>query len=244
MHNKYQPRTYRNDTVSDDLVGFRVMVEETDVFICANDDLSLKSKETITSLRQDIKQYIRSNPVFGKALKPIAQDHKAPHIVRDMLQAASLCNVGPMAAVAGAMAEHIGRELLQSSPQVIVENGGDVFLLSDRERIVGVYTGEGSEFHGRLAVRVDPCDMPCGICTSSATIGHSLSFGSADAVVVMSASCALADACATAICNMVNKKSDINKAISYGRSIKGIQGLLIVFQDCLGVWGKIKFIDI
>jgi len=244
VHSKYQPRTYRNNTISDGLVSFRAAYEETDVFICADSNLSKKANDIIISLRLDIKKYIRDNPEFYKSLNPVSQNNNAPAIVRNMIGASKVCGVGPMAAVAGAVAEAIGRQLLRYSSQVIVENGGDIFMSSKIKRVVGVYAGEASVFRDKLAIQIGPEDMPCGVCTSSATVGHSLSFGKADAVVVLSPSASIADACATALCNKVKTEFDIDRVIEYGKSIEGIIGILIIIKDKLGVWGNVKLIDI
>jgi len=244
VHSKYQPRTYRNNTISDGLVSFRVAYEETDVLICADSNLSKKANDIIVSLRLDIKKYIRDNPEFYKSLNPVSQNNNVPAIVRNMIGASKVCGVGPMAAVAGAVAEAIGRQLLRHSSQVIVENGGDIFMSSKTKRIVGVYAGEASAFRDKLAIQIGPEDMPCGVCTSSATVGHSLSFGKADAVVVLSPSASIADACATALCNKVKTEFDIDRVIEYGKSIEGIIGILIIIRDKLGVWGNMKLIDI
>jgi len=244
VYSQYQPRIYRNNTVSDDLVSFRVAFEETDVFICTDSNLSREAGDIIRRLRSDIKKYIRDNPKFYKSLKPVSEDSKAPDIVRTMIGVSKMCSVGPMAAVAGAMAEAIGRQLLQHSSQVIVENGGDIFISSKIKRTIGIYAGEASAFRDKLAIQVAPEDTPCGVCTSSATVGHSLSFGKADAVVVLSPSASIADACATALCNKVKTESDIDRVIEHGKSIKDITGILIIIKNKLGVWGNMKLIDI
>jgi len=83
--------------------------------------------------------------------------------------------------------------------------------------------------------------MPLGVCTSSATVGPSLSFGRADAVCVLAPSVALADAAASAIGNLVLKKDDIQRALDFGATIPGVEGIVIVFRDNLGVWGDITF---
>ena len=106
----------------------------------------------------------------------------APGIVKAMAVAAQKASVGPMAAVAGAIAEFVGKDLLKFSEQVIVENGGDIFIRTDRKRTLGIYAGEDSPFTGKLAIEVDPCESGMGICTSSGTVSHSLSFGNADKV--------------------------------------------------------------
>jgi ApbE superfamily uncharacterized protein (UPF0280 family) len=159
-----------------------------------------------------------------------------------MAKAAEKANVGPMAAVAGAFAEFVGLDLLKYSPEVIVENGGDIFLKSTKSRLVGVYAGEDSPLTGRVALKIEPLDTPLGVCTSSGTVGHSLSFGKADAVVVLSHSTALADAAATAIGNIVKAETDVQKALDFARSVKGLVGAAVIINDKMGVWGKINLI--
>ncbi len=122
-----------------------------------------------------------------------------------MAAAAQTAGVGPMAAVAGAIAECVGRELLEFSPEVIVENGGDIFLKVSHRRTVGIFAGD-SPLTGRIGIQIEARDTPLGVCTSSGTVGHSLSFGRADAVVVLAPAAALADAAATAIGNRVSRK--------------------------------------
>jgi uncharacterized protein len=240
MHNQYQPRTYRDNVIPDNLVSFSAAFKETDLFICADYDLSEAVGNIIINLRSDIEQYISDNPGFQGSLEPVSRDETAPAVVKDMINASRTCDVGPMAAVAGAVAEATGRRLLRYSSQVIVENGGDIFISSKIGRVVGIYTGPASVFGDKLSILISPEDTPCGICTSSATVGHSLSLGKADAVVVLSPSASVADACATALCNRVKTPSDIKGVMEYGKSIKDIKGILIAIKGRLGLWGDIR----
>ena len=123
-------------------------------------------------------------------------------LVKEMIRVSTLANVGPMAAVAGAMAEFVSKDLLKISKQVIVENGGDIYLATSRERTIGIYAGT-SPLSMKLGITISPEDSPLGVCTSSGTVGPSLSFGKADAVCILSKSAALADAAATAVGNVV-----------------------------------------
>lgn len=239
----YEPRTYRRWTKPQDLVSFRVSVFETDLFISCDRDLSGEAERRIISLRQDIEAYIAGHPDFKDALTPVAVEIEAPDIIREMAGAAETAGVGPMASVAGAIAEGVGKGLLEVSPQVIVENGGDIFISSRIPRVVGIYAGD-SKFSRRLGLKIEADETPCGICTSSGTVGHSLSFGKADAVVVLSRSTPLADAAATSLCNRVKSKADVEKAIDCGKGIEGIGGVVIILQGTLGVWGDVKLVDI
>lgn len=234
----YQPRTYRQWVATDDLVTFSVMVEETDLLIRAKSDLSSQALEIVRRCRAGLEDYIRKHPLFATTLEPLRVEDDAPAVVRDMALAAEAAGVGPMAAVAGAIASEVGTGLLQFSDEVIVENGGDIFVRSQQPRLVGVYAG-ASPLTGKIAFVIQPEDTPLGVCTSSGTVGHSLSFGLADAVTVFSPSTALADAAATAIGNRVRSTEDIPKAIEFAQRIPGISGVAIVKDEVLGLWGKI-----
>jgi ApbE superfamily uncharacterized protein (UPF0280 family) len=184
----YQPRTYRHRVSGDDLVSFNVTFRETDLYIRAQSNLEEQALKSIKRHRRPLEKYIREHPLFMHALEPYAVEDDAPEMVREMAEAGRIANVGPMAAVAGAIAEEVGRELLKYSREIIVENGGDIFMQILKTRRVGIYAGESSPFTGKLALEITPDDTPLGICTSSGTVGHSLSLGSADAVMVMATS--------------------------------------------------------
>ncbi len=235
----YEPRTYRSLVKTGDLVSFEVIEAETDLLICADRDLAPKVKELVKKARIDLTKYILKHPNFEKSFVPLPSDIGAPKIVAEMLRCSKKTGVGPMAAVAGAVAEYVGKRLLKYSKQVIVENGGDIYIKSSIPRRVSVLAG-GSPFSGRIALEIGPEDTPIGICTSSGTVGHSLSFGSADAVAVCARSAALADAAATAIGNAVKTGKDLEKGLLAAKKIRGLHGVLIVKDDKIGVWGKIK----
>lgn len=237
----YVQRTYRNLVSVDFLKSFHVCEEQTDLFIRADQDLTRQASASVYLYRNHLKNYIRSHPSFLTALQPLPDDPLAPPIVKAMLQASRLAGVGPMAAVAGAMAEFVGRDLLKHSTNILIENGGDLFLKVTREMNIAVFAGK-SPLSYQIALKIYPKDTPLGICTSSATIGHSLSFGIADAVCVKAKSAALADAAATAIGNSVQRKSEIKKALEAGRNIPGVSGVLIIVEKSMGVIGDMELI--
>jgi hypothetical protein len=235
----YEPRTYR-DWVSDkNLVSFSAAAKETDLHIRARRDLTAEALAATQRYRADLESYIKSHPIFLTTLKPFEVEQDAPPIVKEMADATREVGVGPMAAVAGAIAERVGKELLPYSDDVIVENGGDIFLKTSKERFIGVYAGE-SKFTKKIAFSILPEETPLGVCTSSGTVGHSLSFGYADAVIVFSPSTALADAAATAIGNRVRIAEDIPEALEFAQSIKGLRGVAIIKGDNMGLWGQIR----
>lgn len=237
----YQPRTYRNEIKDGGLVSFTVAVKETDLYIRAVRDLTGEAVAAIREIRSPLEEYIRDHPLFLHSLKPVEVESGAAEIVRIMAEAAWLAKVGPMAAVAGAVAEMVGRKLLAFSPEVIVENGGDIFLKVNSMRQIGIYAGE-STFTGKLAIEVEPEQTPLGVCTSSGTVGPSLSLGLADAAIILSPSAALADAAATAVGNMVKSEQDIDAAIEHGKQIAGITGIVVIIGGNMGAWGNIKLV--
>lgn len=237
----YEPRFYRNQTFAKDLHSFEVRIKETDLFICANRDLTGPAYELARLHRGLLEEFIGKSPVFKETFVPIEVPKNAPDIVKTMADAAKLAGVGPMAAVAGSIAEYVGRGLLEYSDEVIVENGGDIFIKTARERKMGIYAGK-SPLSNKLAISINPEDTPLGICTSSGTVGHSVSFGKADAVVIFSKSASLADATATKVGNLVHSKDDIQKAIEFAQSVPGIEGAIIVAGEGLGGWGRFEFI--
>jgi ApbE superfamily uncharacterized protein (UPF0280 family) len=234
-----EPRTYRHWIEGKDLVAFNVTVKETDLYLRATANLQRKAHRMVLKYRSQLEGYIKRNPDFLKSLEPIPMPQYAPEIVKQMVQAGQECGVGPMAAVAGAIAEYVGRELLTFSPEVIVENGGDIYLKILKKRTVGIYAGE-SPLTGKLGLEISAKDTPLGVCTSSGTVGHSLSYGRADAVVVTAKSATLADAAATAIGNRVSKASDINGAIEFGQGIGNLKGIVIIVGEKMGVWGEVR----
>jgi ApbE superfamily uncharacterized protein (UPF0280 family) len=238
---QYLERTYRHNILKNYLISYQVTVRETDLFISSDIDLKQTALHAMHRHRAHLEAYIAGHPEFLGSLTPLKMDDLAPEIVREMLKVAHSAGVGPMAAVAGAMAQFVGRDLLSLTPNVIVENGGDIFLKCKDNIKIGIFAGE-SPLSNRLAIRVGPEEMPIGICTSSATVGPSLSLGRADAVCVRSSSAALADAAATAVGNRVKTKKDIKKALAFGSQINDVRGILIILGDELGVWGEMELI--
>jgi len=239
---KFQARFYRDWVKDNGLRSLRVVAKETDLHIFTNKKVETSFIEgKIRQYRWDIENYIDRDHRFLTALKPIPVEINAPFIIKEMAQSAKTANVGPMSSVAGAIAEFLGNELIKyGNKDVIVENGGDIFIKSRKTRRVGIYAGR-SKLWSNLQLIIKAKDTPIGICTSSGTIGHSLSFGCADSVVILSKSTPLADAVATATANRVNSKQDLQKALDFARSIKGILGVVIILKNNLVSWGKVEF---
>jgi uncharacterized protein len=240
---KYQERVYRDLIKNSSLVFFRTVVKETDLAIYAKKPMEVLARESILKHRGYLEAYIERYPEFATTLSPWPLFEPAPKIVRDMVWASHQAGVGPMAAVAGALAEHVGKDLLEESSELIVENGGDIFLKTDSPSNVGIFAGK-SPLSLRIGIRIYPKDVPISVCTSSGTVGHSKSRGKADAVCVVSQSCCLADALATAIGNLVSMEKDIPKGIEFGKQVPGVEGILIIVNKKIGVWGNIEIMQI
>jgi uncharacterized protein len=239
----YEERTYRHFIQKDHLVSFQVTVKETDLWICADRMLVDEAKEVVLTVRGYLESYIEMYPQFLKTLVPWRISEPSPLIVQEMSAAGALAGVGPMAAVAGAVAEAVGRKLLEVSDEVIVENGGDIFIKLNHPFICGIAAGK-SPLSMRFGLRLDAAKAPIGVCTSSATVGHSLSFGKADAVCVISPSCAVADAAATAICNRVGSEREIEQAINAGKLIDGVSAIVVIKGDKVGFWGDTELVPL
>ena len=219
------------------------MVKQSDLYIGAHHNLKDKALKSLLKHRTSLGKYIEHHPLFLTTLEPYQVEADAPLLVKGMSQASQLASVGPMAAVAGAIAEAVGKDLLAFSPEVIVENGGDIFLKIAKKRLVGIYAGQ-SPFTGKIALEINPGETPLGICTSSATIGHSLSLGNADAVIAISPSTALADATATAVGNIAKTNENVSQALEKAQEIPDLQGIVIITGDKMGIWGKIRIVPL
>ncbi len=234
-----EPRTYRHWVEDKDLISFKVIVKETDLYIRALSNLQRKAYKLVLKYRRILERYIEQHPIFLTSLEPIPIRGDAPHIVKQMAEAGERAGVGPMAAVAGAIADFVGTELSAFSPEVIIENGGDIYLKSSSRRVIGIYAGK-SPLSGKIGLEINGGDTPIGISTSSGTVGHSLSFGKADAATVIAESATLSDAVATAIGNVVKEPADIASAIEFGKTIPGVRGIVIIIGDNMGLWGQVK----
>jgi ApbE superfamily uncharacterized protein (UPF0280 family) len=193
----------------------------------------------VRKYRSHIEAYISRHPEFQTSLTPLAVTDDSPAIVTAMTEAGTKAGVGPMAAVAGAIAEFVGIELIEYSPEVLIENGGDIYLKSTEARVVGIYAGD-SPLSGKIGLEIAPEETPMGICTSSGTVGHSFSLGKADAAVILSPSATLADAVATAVGNRVRRPEDIPQALDFALGIPGVIGTVIVKDDKIGSSGGVR----
>lgn len=243
MTKPYEHRVYRSLVSHKKLESFRVVVKETDLLVRADKALATETRDLVLKHRIPLERYLEQHPEFVHAMAPWPQDKLAPPIVRTMIAASEKVGVGPMAAVAGAIAEYVGQDLLGHSKDVIVENGGDIFIRTGFPLVAAIFAGK-SPLSNKLGVRVNSPEGPVAVCTSSGTLGHSLSLGRADAAVVISDSAALADAAATAIGNKIDSKDDIEPAIAFGKKIEGISGIVVIVSSKVGFWGGVELTKI
>lgn len=249
MNEKRRPedhmeRIYRRAvTRQRDWAAFAVRYKQTDLWIQADRDLRQEAEQALLEARMQVEGYARSHPSFLTAHTPLPVDPLAPPLVLWMLRAGQEAGVGPMAAVAGAIAQHVGERLLAHGKEVVIENGGDLYLRARRPLIVGVFAG-GSPLSQRVGLKVGPGEMPAGIGTSSATVGHSWSYGSADAACVLAGDAALADAAATAVCNRVQGAKDLKAALEWGLKLSGVRGVLVIRGKLFAVQGVIELVPL
>ncbi len=237
--NTADPRFYR---VYQDLpdCAFRVVVETTDLYIRADGDFTGEALAAARSSRRIIEEHIAACPQFATSLSPLPLPEgsgKLDEMVAAMYRAGEAADVGPMAAVAGAVACRVGRIVRKKSSRVLVENGGDLYLDTDQSVLMGIYAGP-SPFSGRIGLRFEPDPLPLAVCTSSATVGPSLSTGKADAATVVSRDAALADAVATALGNRVTGPEELEGALDWALSIPGIMGALAITGENIGLRGE------
>jgi len=239
-------RFYRHYFSASDLFTFKVNIKETDLWIAVDREsyqcsLQRELEENIWKKRIELEHFIAVNPSFKASLKPYLPGLEGvPPVAWEMLQAGNRVGVGPMAAVAGTFAAIAGKYLLnQGVKEVIVENGGDIFMSTGQPRRIGIYAGS-SPLSGKIGLEIQPGQTPLGICTSSGTVGHSYSQGKADAVIALSPRVALADAAATSLANLVQDKLDLQEAVNRGKKLEDITGVVAICSDRIAAWGEIQ----
>lgn len=194
---------------------------------------------TVVAQRRLLERYIARHPEFLTALVPVILLEEAPEVARRMAAAADLTGLGPMASVAGTLAQ-LGVEAAMAigCREAIVENGGDIFIHSDTDVTIGIYAGNNA-IGNRLAFRLSPEDLPLSLCSSSSKMGHSLSFGSCDLATVVARDGALADSAVTLVCNLIKTENDLTPVLNEVGTIAGIDGILAVKNGKIGMWGHL-----
>jgi uncharacterized protein len=240
---RYEIRHYRNRVKARGLVSFNVTVKETDLFVSAERDMADETRDMVVGYRFQLENYIRSHHSFLTTLNPYPPDPFAPPIVQEMIQATGDIGVGPMASVAGAIAQLAGTDLLRSSGQVIIENGGDIFMKMKRDATVSIFAGE-SPLSDRIGIRIPEDMMPIGVCSSSGRVGHSLSMGVSDVITILSTSAARADGAATALGNRIRSKKDLEMLAGWAGEMEGVLGGVAIVEDSMASWGEIELVGL
>lgn len=214
-------------------------LKETIATIISDEEFIPVGEKEIIRQRKYLEGYLRKNPLFYHSLDPYKVSDEAPEIVRRMAEAAAKVGVGPMASVAGAIAEYAVRAMVEAgATHVIVDNGGDIAMCIRHPVIIGIYAGNAEIKN--IGLRFQPNGFITGICTSSGTVGPSLSFGYADAAAVIAKDVFLADAAATALGNSIKEKSQKQMEEVLGTfMIDGIDGMIVIMEDIMGMWGDL-----
>jgi len=242
----FEPRWYRRMMDGERFTSFTTTYLETDLWIGINpssfhpgiQDFALaKAKE----LRTILDKYISVHSEFLTSLVPISPDPSAHPVIQAMINATIASGTGPMSAVAGAFAQFVGEAIVTefNVQEILVENGGDIYLSIQNDLEVVIFAGT-SPLSNKLAVIIPATFSPMGLCTSSGTVGHSLSFGKADAAMIGCKDAAFADAYATRFGNEVKNPVDIPTAIKLSESFPEILSILLIADDQLGVRGKFQ----
>ena len=230
---------YRSKVRYKQKYNWRILYKYSDILISCDTDVSPRLEKLIREIYCLLGTRIKEDPAFQKSLSPLKSKPGYHPVIREMYHKTAIFNVGPMAAVAGAVCDYMANDLGSCCRRLIIENGGDVFIKSDEDTDVGVYLNN-KYFTDKIYLKVKAGDTPCGLCSSSGSFGHSLSMGKSDLVVVMAKSTIAADGAATSIANNINSAQDIFKTINNYKSIKDITGILIIKDDKLGIWGNIE----
>lgn len=239
----WEPRTYRQRVDATGLVAFAVTLGETDLHVSASRDLSAETRALVATVREPLERYVATHPLFAESFVPVPVEADAPEIVRSMAAAGEAAGTGPMAAVAGAIAERVALGLAALSSAVIVENGGDLYLTGSTARRVGLLAGD-SPLSGSVAIELGAGALPAAVCTSSGRVGHSVSLGVAHAATVIADDGALADAVATATGNRVHGPEDIQAALAFACGIAGVRGVVVVVGDRIGASGDVRLVPL
>ena len=240
---EYKDRNYRSRFAGDNRRWFSVKFLESDLWIGVDSGSYSQSMEADTyallvDLRRAMDAYLLMDPQYKAALQPYDAGLEAPDILKEMSRVSHKTGIGPMSAVAGAVALKVA-EFLKSKygvKEVIVENGGDIYADATADMDIAVFAGQ-SPLSEKVGLHIPASAFPCGICTSSGTVGPSLSLGKADAMLIVCRDVLLADSYATAMANRIKTANDLQPVIEQIQSIPDILAALAIKGDRLAVSG-------
>ena len=235
----YTERSYRSRFSDDGRRWFCVKFLESDLWIGVDSGSYRASMEEavyafLVDLRRQMDAYLLMDPAYKAALTPYDAGLEAPDILKEMSRVSHKTGIGPMSAVAGALAKQVADFL--GTNDVIVENGGDIYAKATSDMDISVFAGQ-SPLSEKVGLHIPAAAFPCGICTSSGTVGPSLSLGRADAMMIVCQDVLLADSYATAMANRIQSVNDLQPVIEQIQNIPEILGALAVKDDKLAVCG-------
>lgn len=239
---EYVERSYRSRYSSEGRRWFRVSFLESDLWIGVDDGSYSPSMEhdiyaRLVDLRRSMDAYLALDPAYRTALVPYDAATAAPQIMKDMSAVCHRTGIGPMSAVAGAVAKYIADGI--DSSEVIVENGGDIYARAREDMDISVFAGS-SPLSEKVGLHIPAAAFPLGVCTSSGTVGPSLSLGRADAVMIVCRDVLLADSYATAMANRIRTADDLEPVIGQIQNKSDILGALAVKDDRMAVCGQFE----
>lgn len=242
----YIYRTYRKHFQQERWKYFFVKYKETDLYIGIDQrswepNISTFAQKYIRELRDEMDLWIAQHLDYAHALVPFAASLDAPRIFQEMSTVANQSGIGPMSAVAGAVAEKVGKVLKSQFAigEIIVENGGDIYADIEKDLDISVFAGP-SPLSEKIGLHIEATYAPLGICTSSGTVGPSLSFGQADAVMIICKDVKLADTYATAFANQIQTTEDIPHCMENMQKRPEILAAIAIKDDKIGIYGQFE----
>jgi len=228
------------------LYEYGVTIGESQIHIkCDSKEAILQSVKDVKRHREELLKYIRRHPDFQYALKPVKVTKHAPRIVKKMTKASRIADVGPMASVAGALADLGLESMLKCGARVaVIENGGEIAAFTEQPIYVTIVSS-CLDVSGKIGFYITRENCPIGIATSSGKTNHAISFGEADSATVVADNSSLADAAATAICNSIlggDVRDSIKRGLQKSMEIQGIRGALVIREGQVGLAGKLPTI--
>ena len=216
-----------------------IHIKETEISLTTDLKFRAVAEKAIREARWIIEEKIRSDPFFGVTYDPYISSKEDPELIRRMCLASKSAGVGPMASVAGAVAAYVTERLLEAGCRhAVVDNGGDISLMTDCETVVKIYSGNNSTDGVGLIIPSTGGKI-VGICSSSGRIGHSISLGNSDISTVFSDDPVLSDACATALGNMVSDRSDLKTAVEAVCGVYGVRGCFAMIDEAVAFCGEL-----
>lgn len=221
---------------------YNLQISETIASVIVDCEYIPLVEELVKEAREQVECYIKKHALFGTSHCPTQVDVDAPILIQRMAQAGLRVGVGPMASVAGAIAEYVVERIVSAgATHIIFDNGGDIAMYLEHPIVAGIYTGVCGP--NNLGLEITQTKTILGLCTSSATVGHSLSYGDTDAAIIYSEDVTLADAAATALGNMVSQKdSQLIESSLTSIMIDGILGAMVMIEDRIGVCGHLPIL--